>query len=398
MTVWVSMRPFACRPLLPLEGDQRLRCPGPQHAIRLASVEALLLQHDLHLADLIRTEIDDIAGAACLRAAASAVELRSAAARGRHRQGRHDLATAVDDHDVVVHHKIFMSSPLRINLDQRRRDLDHADPGRHRHPHVERKVDSVDAGDVVAGKHGLLDPGALLRGQSHVAVRPALPSLVGLPLVLLSLALRGLRLILLGLALLGLALFRRALLSLSFTLVGLTLLTLRSLSLRLIALAALALAALLALPLAGGRIALSFTALFGLAVLVLPLRAVAAFLLVPALRALVTFLWLRLAGGLIPLLPVFTALRLVALVLCSRPPVLCASLHIAPALLLAVRAGGIALALRAVRNVLGGREGLQPASQPWLPITSSSFVCLLSSFVCLLSSWTIGGIGAPWRS
>jgi hypothetical protein len=158
--------------------------------------------------------------------------------------------------------------------------------------------------------------------------------------------------------LLGLALLWRTLLSLSLlvALVGLTLLTLGSLSLRLIALAALALPALLALPLAGGPIALSFTALFGFALLVLALRAVAAFLLfVPALRALVTALifWLRLAGGLIPLLPLLAPLRLAALVLCSRPAVLRSPLHIA-AVLLTVRAGGIALALRgAVRHVLG---------------------------------------------
>jgi len=55
--------------LAPLEDDQRLRCRPPQYAIRLAAVEAPLLQHDLHLTDLIRAEIDQIAGAAGLRAA-----------------------------------------------------------------------------------------------------------------------------------------------------------------------------------------------------------------------------------------------------------------------------------------------------------------------------------------
>jgi len=134
---------------------------------------------------------------------------------------------------------------------------------------------------------------------------------------------------------------------------------LRSLSLSLISLSALALGwarGLFPLALTSGLIALSFTALFGFALLVLALRAVAAFLLfVPALRALVTALifWLRLAGGLIPLLPLLAPLRLAALVLCSRPAVLRSPLHIA-AVLLTVRAGGIALALRgAVRHVLG---------------------------------------------
>ena len=43
--------------LLALEADQCLRCRPAQYAVGLASIEAFFPQGDLHLANLIRTEI-----------------------------------------------------------------------------------------------------------------------------------------------------------------------------------------------------------------------------------------------------------------------------------------------------------------------------------------------------
>jgi hypothetical protein len=330
----------------------------------------------LHLHDFILTEIHGAAGAAHLGAASSVIELRTTSAGRPNRHSRDNLATAVDDYDVIAHDEILVPAPLGINFNERRRNVDDAHGGGHRNPNVKGEVNVIDPGNVAASKHGLLDLGALVRAQRHVATSLTLLSLVRLSLTLLGL----IRLTLLRLARLSLALLRRTRLGLALlSLIRLTLLTLRSLSLSLISLSALARGwalTLFALALTSGLIALSFTPLFGVALLALPLRALIALArLALALHALVTLVLLalfffaagRLARRLISLLFPLASFRLSLLILRSWSLVLRSwslgllfgsSLCIA-ALLLAVRASGTAVALSsasglpAARHVLG---------------------------------------------
>src|SRR5262249_48004716 len=126
----------------------------------------------------------------------------------------------VDDDDVVAHDKVLVSAPRRIDLDQRRGDVNHSHVRRHQCSDVHGEIDVIHPRHVAAGENGLLNPRALLRGQIYAAglTRGAGAGLTWgltlLSLTLLSLAL--LRSLLLGLALLR-------------SLLGLVLLTLRRL-------------------------------------------------------------------------------------------------------------------------------------------------------------------------
>jgi hypothetical protein len=358
--------------LLPLECNQRLRCARTQHAVRLAREEPFLLQDDLHLPDFIRAEIQYGDVALRWRSAPGAVETRGASTGRAHRYDVHNLAAAIDNHDLVAHDEVLVSAPLRIDLDKRGGSFDDAHPRGHRCPDVKREVDAVDARDVAAGKDRLLNPGALLRGQRHVAASLTLLSLALLSLTLLSLALLSLALLSLTL----LSLVRLGLTLLSLTL--LVLLALRRLSLGLIALPALALGralALIALSLTRGLVTLSLTALLGLALLALawhalvPLALLAlplhASLVTPALLAL--FALRGLTCGLVPLLLPLAALGLTLLVLILLlilrslllALVLRSLLCLAAAALLTVLPGSTALGLSgasrlsAARHILG---------------------------------------------
>ena len=165
-------------------------------------------------------------------------------------------------------------------------------------PTLSAKLRWLTRGTLFTREHGLLDLGALLRGQRHIAVSSAMLLAVRSAFLRLVLTLGRLRSILPGLALFASALLGRTLLSLSLlALVGLSGLTLRGLSLRLVALVLLA---LLALYLAGCLVTPGFAALLRLTLLLLTLRAIAAaavFLL--ALRTLSPIF--RLTGGLIAL-------------------------------------------------------------------------------------------------
>jgi hypothetical protein len=52
------MRPLACNPVALLEEDERLAGLRAEDAVGLADVETFLLQHDLHVADLVTAQID----------------------------------------------------------------------------------------------------------------------------------------------------------------------------------------------------------------------------------------------------------------------------------------------------------------------------------------------------
>ena len=80
-----------------LELDQRLLGARAEHAIGVPDVEAPLVQHDLHLPDLVRGEIHHVyVRAAAARAYASAAILKLAARRPD-RYGGDDPVAAVDD-------------------------------------------------------------------------------------------------------------------------------------------------------------------------------------------------------------------------------------------------------------------------------------------------------------
>ena len=68
-----------------------------------------------------------------------------------------------------MHHEVFVSSPLRIDLDQLRTNVDHPHARRHHGSGAEREVDAVHARHIAAGENGLLNPRALLRREVHVA-------------------------------------------------------------------------------------------------------------------------------------------------------------------------------------------------------------------------------------
>jgi hypothetical protein len=161
---------------------------------------------------------------------------------------------AVHDDDLIADDEVHVPAPLGIDLDERRGNRHHADPGRHGCADAQGEIDVVDPRHVTAGQHCLPNPRALFRRQVGTATRLACLPLLRLALLrlaLLRLALLRLPLLRslarLGLAGLGLAWLGPTWLSLAFLrLTRLTLLTLRTLTAGLVPLL-LALAALLRL-------------------------------------------------------------------------------------------------------------------------------------------------------
>lgn len=273
--------------LLPLERDQGLPGARAQHAIGLPDVEPFLDQDHLHLPDLLRAEAQRARPDADLRSAPARVESGTPSSRRAHRHDRDDLATAVDDDDVVTHHEELVPAPFGIDLDKRGMNVDDAHARRHRRAYNDREVHVVDARHVAASKHRLLNPGALLRRQIHSAA---------------------------SLSLLGLALLRLRLLSLilGLGLALLTLLSLRGLPLRMIALPALALA-LVTRSLTGGLIALTLPPLRGLALLGLALHALITLALLALFSLALRCLTCRLLPARLPLAALGLALLALAL-------------------------------------------------------------------------------------
>jgi hypothetical protein len=190
----------------------------------------------------------------------------------------------VDDDDVVAHDEVLVSTPRRIDLDQRRSHVDHPHTRRHQCSNAQREVDIIHPRHAAAGEDGLLNPRALLRGEIHA---PGLTRDVGA-----------------GLTLLGLTLLR--------SLLGLALLTLRRLARGLTLLTGLTLLALLTLRrLTSGLIVLlALVRLLGLILLVLAGLTLLRSLLRPALLTLFTLVSLHLACGLVPLVLTLVSLRL----------------------------------------------------------------------------------------
>jgi len=116
--------------------------------------------------------------------AAAAVQCRPA--RRPHRYGRDDLAPAVDDDDLVTHHEVLVSAPLRIDFDERGGHIDNPHARRYRGSDAQREVDVVHARYVPAGKDGLLNARALLRVERHAATG-SLRTLLRLTLLRLAL-------------------------------------------------------------------------------------------------------------------------------------------------------------------------------------------------------------------
>jgi hypothetical protein len=280
--------------LLPLEGGDCLHGPRTHPAVG-HNVKPSLLEHGLDLPDLIRAQVQ--------RGRSASSKARAA---GTDRHDRHDLTAMVDNDDVVAYDEVLVSTPRRIDLDERRGDVDHSHARRDQCSDAQREVDIIHPRHVSAGEDCLLNLRALLRGQVHAASNLALLSLALLSLALLT-GLALLTLLALGRLTCGLIMLLLALALLGLTLLGLTLLAL--------ALHALTLHALLALTLL--RLALlTMLALLALALLRLACGLIPLTLLGLALLAL---LLLGLAGRLLAfLLPLTTLLGLTLLALILR--------------------------------------------------------------------------------
>jgi hypothetical protein len=79
------------------------------------------------------------------------------------RKHRDDSVTAIDDDDLVVDHKVHMSTPFRVDLDQRGGHCDNAYARRYGGPNAYVEVDI--GGSRTLGDHGVADRRALLSGQ-----------------------------------------------------------------------------------------------------------------------------------------------------------------------------------------------------------------------------------------
>src|SRR5262249_10529974 len=102
--------PAGLEALLTLERDQRSPGARTEPAIGLSDVDPLLDQHRLHVADLVRSQIDRTRAAADSAAAV----FKSPASTGRtHRHDRYDVAAVVDDHDLIAHDEVLVSAILR---------------------------------------------------------------------------------------------------------------------------------------------------------------------------------------------------------------------------------------------------------------------------------------------
>jgi hypothetical protein len=146
--------------LSPLEGGDCRHGPRTHSAID-HNVEPSLLKHGLDLPDLI--------GAQVQRGRSATAAAQVCPAGGANGYDRYDLTAAVDDHDLVTHDEVLMSAPCRVDLDQRRRDIDDANARRHHCSDTDREVDVVHARHVAAGEDGLLDRRTLLLRQVHAA-------------------------------------------------------------------------------------------------------------------------------------------------------------------------------------------------------------------------------------
>src|SRR5262249_25161466 len=132
--------------LATLELSQRPCRARPEPAVRTADVEPFLVERDLNLADLLLRQVHF--GYPPLPAAA----VQRCSARRPQRYDRNDLAAVVDDDDLVTHHEVLVSAPLRIDFDERRGYLDNPHARRYRGSDAQREVDVVHAWYVPAGK------------------------------------------------------------------------------------------------------------------------------------------------------------------------------------------------------------------------------------------------------
>jgi hypothetical protein len=100
---------------------------------------------------------------------------------------RNDPMIAVHDDDLIADDEVHVPAPLGIDLDERRGNRHHADPGRHGCADAQGEIDVVDPRHVTAGQHCLPNPRALFRRQVGTATRLACLPLLRLALLRLAL-------------------------------------------------------------------------------------------------------------------------------------------------------------------------------------------------------------------
>src|SRR5262245_53627303 len=84
-------------------------------------------------------------------------------------ENRNDVMVAVDNDDLIIDDEVEEPTPLRMDFDQHRRDLDDMHRGGHDGANPDREVDVVHAWGIAAAQHGFPHPGSLLRRQRYRA-------------------------------------------------------------------------------------------------------------------------------------------------------------------------------------------------------------------------------------
>src|SRR5262249_10505411 len=142
--------------------------PRAEIAVDLADIAALIIERDLHLADLLDAHACSTAPAAAVaEPRAAGGELRSGRAH-RHR-GTARLAALAYHAVVLLPDDVGVAARVRMDLDQDVRDRDDPHPGRDHRADTQAEVDVADPRHVAATQYRLSDPSALLGVQRHAA-------------------------------------------------------------------------------------------------------------------------------------------------------------------------------------------------------------------------------------
>jgi len=178
-----------------LELDQRLSCSRTKAAIRFNG-KALAHKHNLNLTDFVCRQIS--------YATRNGPALADTSVGRPDRYHSHDIPAAVANHNLIPCDEIRMAAPLRMNVNQDRRNFD--DPYRSRDDSADPygEVHAVNSGHIASAEYSFTDAGLLLSRHSNASA--AFLTLTLLPILLLVTLLALLLAVLLLVALLALLL------------------------------------------------------------------------------------------------------------------------------------------------------------------------------------------------
>jgi hypothetical protein len=127
---------------------------------RKASID----QHKLHLANLVRAEVNG-------NITAAAANHRAATTRSIGRDHRHNATPIIQDDDLVTHDEVLVATEFRTDLHDSVRDRHNSHPRRNDRADCEIEVDAGHTRNVRSGKHALPDASALLDIELHTTSR-----------------------------------------------------------------------------------------------------------------------------------------------------------------------------------------------------------------------------------